>query len=192
MAIQFFCVACRQPIEIDDEFANQTVTCPYCRKVVTAPATTDQTIQDNPPIAAPSDVATTPASPTIASEALPRKNVLGWTSLVSVSVTLVIIAILIGIQVSIFKSLPPDTRPQDASKAINEEIQKRSGVVFLSILGSCVTPLIAVVCGIVGLVKRERPRWPAITSLVICGLMILFMCVVLSFAVMAAGGKPAG
>ena len=38
MAIRFACPSCRQPIEIDDEWAGQSVGCPYCRKVVTAPA----------------------------------------------------------------------------------------------------------------------------------------------------------
>lgn len=38
MAIQFICSGCRQPIEVDPEWAGQTVMCPYCRYVQTAPA----------------------------------------------------------------------------------------------------------------------------------------------------------
>jgi hypothetical protein len=38
MAIQFHCPSCRQPIEVDGEYALKEVACPYCRKVVTAPA----------------------------------------------------------------------------------------------------------------------------------------------------------
>ena len=37
MAIRFACPSCRQPIEIDNEWAGQSVGCPYCRKVVSAP-----------------------------------------------------------------------------------------------------------------------------------------------------------
>ena len=37
MAIQFQCPACREPIEIDGEWAGKLVACPYCRKAVTAP-----------------------------------------------------------------------------------------------------------------------------------------------------------
>lgn len=37
MAIQFQCPSCRQPIEVDDEWAAQPVACPYCGKTVTAP-----------------------------------------------------------------------------------------------------------------------------------------------------------
>ncbi len=38
MAIRFACPGCQQPIEVDDEWASQQVGCPYCRKVVSAPA----------------------------------------------------------------------------------------------------------------------------------------------------------
>ena len=37
MAIRFACPSCQQPIEIDDQWAGQSVGCPYCKKVVTAP-----------------------------------------------------------------------------------------------------------------------------------------------------------
>lgn len=37
MPIRFPCPACRQPLEVDDEWGGQTVACPYCRRVVTAP-----------------------------------------------------------------------------------------------------------------------------------------------------------
>lgn len=40
MAIQFRCVGCSQPIEVDNEFAGRTAMCPYCRRVVTVPAET--------------------------------------------------------------------------------------------------------------------------------------------------------
>ncbi|MBI4578167.1 MAG: hypothetical protein HY718_00600 [Planctomycetes bacterium] len=37
MAIRFTCPSCQQPIEVDDNWGGQSVACPYCRKVVTAP-----------------------------------------------------------------------------------------------------------------------------------------------------------
>lgn len=39
MAIRFACPACRQPLEVDDEWGGQSVACPYCQRVVTAPQT---------------------------------------------------------------------------------------------------------------------------------------------------------
>ncbi|MCH8968207.1 MAG: hypothetical protein IIA66_03700 [Planctomycetes bacterium] len=53
MAIQFNCPGCRQPVEVDDEWAGEHVTCPFCQRVVTAPAeSTITTLQnDLPPTA---------------------------------------------------------------------------------------------------------------------------------------------
>ncbi len=38
MVIRFACPSCQQPIEIDEKWAGQAVGCPYCKRVVTAPA----------------------------------------------------------------------------------------------------------------------------------------------------------
>lgn len=37
MSIQFLCVSCRKPIEVDDQWAMKIVQCPYCQEQVTAP-----------------------------------------------------------------------------------------------------------------------------------------------------------
>jgi len=37
MAIQFECVVCHQPIEVDGEWAGKTVACPFCHSRVNAP-----------------------------------------------------------------------------------------------------------------------------------------------------------
>lgn len=192
MAIQFFCVACRQPIEVDDGMANQTVTCPYCRKVVTAPAATDGAIQENPPIASPSDASQVPGPMPYAPQAPQGTNILSWVSLVCISVALVMLVIVFGVQLSIYKGLPPNTTPQEASKLVNAELQNRPGIWLLSIIGSCAAPLLSVICGIIALVRRRPPRWPAITALVICGMLTLIVCMGLVFMMSNAGGKPGG
>ncbi len=53
MAIQFNCPGCRQPVEVDDEWAGQHVACPFCQRVVTAPAESTITALQNdlPPTA---------------------------------------------------------------------------------------------------------------------------------------------
>ncbi len=63
MAIQFACPSCHQPIEVDDQYAEQQVTCPYCHNVVTAPATSTMQVgagADAPP---PGARPMTPPSP---------------------------------------------------------------------------------------------------------------------------------
>jgi hypothetical protein len=44
MAIQFSCPACGQPIEVDDEYGEHRVSCPYCRNIVNAPSESDPTL----------------------------------------------------------------------------------------------------------------------------------------------------
>lgn len=61
MAIQFRCAACQQPIEVDDQYANQSAECPYCRKVITVPGIS--TLADQPPAAARPSAAMPPVAP---------------------------------------------------------------------------------------------------------------------------------
>ena len=150
MAIQFFCVACRQPIEVDDVMANQTVTRPYCRSR-TAPAATDATFRDNPPIArTPRDRRRPPPLP-YAVEMPSGPNRWSWAS-----------ACLHIHNHDLFgdlhrrcpyhclASLPKDANPQQTNKLLMQEMQARSGlqIIFLT-TGLCATPVIAVICGIV-------------------------------------------
>lgn len=53
MAIRFRCPSCDQPIEIDAEWASKPVACPYCRKTVTAPASSTLEPADDVPVASP-------------------------------------------------------------------------------------------------------------------------------------------
>ena len=38
MSIQFLCISCGSPIEVDDQWSHQLVECPYCHDTITAPA----------------------------------------------------------------------------------------------------------------------------------------------------------
>jgi hypothetical protein len=154
MAIQFFCVACRQPIEVDDNMANQAVTCPYCR----APQ---------------------------------GRNTLSWASLGCVVASFAIIAILTGVGISIARGIDPNTPPQEIGKKINEELQKRPGVQVMSIVGTCVLPVVGVICACAALFRRTPPRWPAIVSLVLCGGLAILACLGLVVG-LAGAGKPGG
>ncbi len=49
--IQFQCVACGQPIEVDDEWVLKRVACPYCRKTITAPAESELSETEDVPVA---------------------------------------------------------------------------------------------------------------------------------------------
>lgn len=61
MAIQFSCSNCLNPIEVDDQYAEQMATCPYCRTVLKVPSTS--TLESEQPISArPVEPSATPQS----------------------------------------------------------------------------------------------------------------------------------
>ncbi|HKQ47467.1 MAG TPA: hypothetical protein VJZ71_05320 [Phycisphaerae bacterium] len=192
MAIQFFCVACRQPIEVDDEMANLTVTCPYCRKVVTAPAVTEGVMLENPPVASPSGTGGLPGTMPYAPTRPSGTNIWSWISLGCVSFSLIVLAVLLGLFASLAKGLGANPTPQEMSKFFAEEISKRPGIQALGMAGICFTPILGLVAGIVALVRRTPPRWPAVIALAVSGLFILLLCLNLVFSAMAMGGKQGG
>ena len=72
MAIRFQCGACSQPIEVDDEWAQRAVACPYCRKTITAPSESTLGDLSRIPMATPlMDVGSTVALPAPSSYAPP-------------------------------------------------------------------------------------------------------------------------
>ncbi|GMU33148.1 MAG: hypothetical protein HS101_16685 [Planctomycetia bacterium] len=176
MAIQFMCAACGQPIEVDDEMANQAVTCPYCRKVVTAPLVSEHQTLHDPAAARPTAAASGPAHhPPVPVAA--GTNILSWLSLACISGSLICFAVFVGFVLSIAKDHDIQQMPQaEFNKILQEEMIARTGVQFAGALGFCVFPPLGIVFAIVALVKRTPPKWPAITSLSISGLIILLMC----------------
>src|SRR5580765_4777196 len=69
MPIRFVCPSCQQPLEIDDQWAGQSVACPYCNRVVTAPATSTWTGGQQVPVASPARSAFDPPPPPAGSPA---------------------------------------------------------------------------------------------------------------------------
>jgi DNA-directed RNA polymerase subunit RPC12/RpoP len=65
MAIQFSCSNCLNPIEVDDQYAEQMATCPYCRTVLKVPSTS--TLESEQPISARPVEPTTSPEPSLPS-----------------------------------------------------------------------------------------------------------------------------
>lgn len=193
MAIQFFCVACQQPIEVDDEMANQAVTCPYCRKVVTAPSTSESRALGNAaearPTAEGSGADLAPPIPVATGT-----NVMSWASLGCISGSLICFAVFAGFVLSIAKNYDIQTMQQaEFNNILQKEMMGRPGVQFAGLLGMCVFPVLGIVFAIIALVKRTPPKWPAITALSISGLVLLIMCfgIMMNASQMASQGGGA-
>lgn len=203
MAIQFFCSGCGQPIEVDDNMANLAVTCPYCRKVVTTPpSSTLPSPPSMPPVPGVPMPPGAPTSPVAPSESLPygvgppglrKKAVLGWIAFAGAIFTVTICAYTLqafgGLMQGLNLQPQGQTEMQELQKTIQERAQQRPGLQVGMCAGWCLFPVSALVCGIIGLVRKEQPRWPSVASLVLLGLAIALNCLgVMRLGAMGAGG----
>lgn len=180
MAIQFICPSCGQPIEVDDELANELVTCPFCSEAATAPAKTDLT-PGSPAVAPP---AATPSPPGMdyapagapAPGSPPRwASVCAWISLACVLGSfflMVAAALLLG---DFLKELQTATDPAETQELIGEAVKSQPLGMVSYLCGTCVVPLAGIVLAIVALIGHARTRWPAITTLCVFGAGVLIL-----------------
>ncbi|MBI5763347.1 MAG: hypothetical protein HZA51_07475 [Planctomycetes bacterium] len=200
MAIQFLCSSCRQPIEVDDDAANQPVTCPYCRQVTQVPAASDPTVAAARASAPPPPPPTTAPSLTIGSESvgygpapipipqLEQGNKLSWASFVCAIISVFCFIGIIGYVASVAATLPPNPTPEQMNALVRERTAGPA-TQAIAILGSCVLPVIGVGLGIAALVKRTKPLWPAIVAMVIFSGFVLLTCASFALAVSSAATK---
>lgn len=205
MAIQFYCSSCSKAIEVDDEYANRAVTCPYCRTAVTTPSASDDSIARSNETAGefraeaePSgsgasmgQVPPLPGSPAwTGAPVAPAGNALGWLSLAGVTFTLVTFSIIGGFVLTIVRDMDPAIQSDTVAmqKYMQESLEARPGLQMLSMLGSCVVPVTAVICALASLSRRRQPKWPAITTLV-----VYFVCLLcLGFGLLVSASQLTG
>lgn len=187
MSIQFACASCRQPIEVDDELANQAVTCPYCRNVVTAPATSLAAPPAPPPPA--SGVGLPSAAPRPVEYGvppLPKPNKAASFSLICAVICLLSTCVVmvpgLGATMTAIRKVAPDGNMQGREKDLNEAMTKAMQeflskpwirvhgfvVLFFAVAG--------VILGILGLTRGEGRRWQAVSGLTVCGLFLACQC----------------
>jgi len=179
MSIQFLCVSCRQPIEIDDQWAMKVVECPYCHEQVTAPASS--TYQPGEPLVArgvaggpPSAVMSAPAAGPMTPERTRSGNAVAVASLVLSGLSLLLFVVfmgLMGAKLSSMKMSPsatPEQQVQDAQQFVLDAAEKGEPWVFTAIflmIGALACWPAGVICGLIGVSKPVR-RGYAITGLV--------------------------
>jgi len=174
MPIQFRCTHCGQPVEVDDEAAEQMASCPYCRQIGRVPAATDATITHDVPVATARLQETRPSVGPTPAQTNPADR-LGWIALV-----MMVIAVLcfLGWGVAfmiIVNEHGPMTDMNEIQTFVQEELENRPGLNNLAFFGACFLPVIGGGLAIVALARSARPRWPAIVSLCLIGGFILLM-----------------
>jgi len=184
MPIQFHCPGCGQPIEVDDDAANQPVTCPYCRRTSTAPAATALNFDPRP---RPAESQTARFSspqpqrnyPTAAAPGvgpISEGNKLAWWSLGLVTTCILLMIPIMTIMVSVRNQIPTTQDAVKDAENVSATLKEHVGFQVLSTAAGCVLPLAAIVLAVFALLGDRKPKWPAYTALGIMGGSILLMC----------------
>lgn len=198
MPIQYHCPSCGQPIEVDDDAANQPVTCPYCRRISTAPPVTAANFDAATRPAAGPSASGRPAPPANAMAGQPSPysaqppiaggNKLGWWSLGLISAAVVLMVVFMLISVTL---LGPGATTQDSTHAtqlMQEKLEEYPTLKLLSTSASCILPLTAMTFAIISLARGSRPKWPAYTTLGIVTGGVLLMCIALALQASLGSG----
>jgi hypothetical protein len=190
MAIRFHCASCRQPIEVDDEWALKAVACPYCRKTVIAPAESTLGDLSGIPVASPlGAVDEAGLAPPQELQGVrghrPNRFAVAALALAALAFLSFIMANVVASDhvLELEEFAQPGMTPQQQIDAFSKFVEDNGGkyptwfwTTFAMLGLSCVTWPIALTCGIIG-VMRQRQRGLAIVALVICGAQFaLFLC----------------
>ena len=182
MSIQFHCLACGQPIEVDDDAANQPVTCPYCRRVSTAPPMTAPNFDAKArPVGGTQGRPLTPGHPSgqptpyAALPPISEGNKLAWWSLGLIAATLLMLIPSSIMSASIMSAIPASQDAAWRMREFQEQAATHTGLQWLS--GAlCILPLAALTLSVISLIRGGRPKWPAYTTLGILTAGILLFC----------------
>ena len=195
MPIQFNCEGCRQPIEVDDEAANMRACCPFCSAVVQVPAVSDVAVARPDSFTQPTAVLQTaapvphrPGAPSdvarqFAGAAADRPNpsaTFGFLAMTTIIISVVLFAsVMIASMLAMLPHMPPPGAMPDYA-ALNEKMMayyESSSWVAVAAGFSHVLGFVGVGMAIGSLVRRERPRWPAMTVLGTgVGFLVLLIC----------------
>jgi hypothetical protein len=180
MAIQFQCSGCSQPIEVDDEHAGKTATCPYCQRLIAIPLSS--TIEPRPAVMARA-LSDEPAQPIarawLAQGARRQAISYGNYAIVCTSIMLLLCGAFIWRSVLIASRngllRVGETFALEDQKKYLELIQHDPFIIGPA-WGALFFSLFGVVLGVASLRQAARGNWRGILSCVICGLFLLCQC----------------
>ncbi|MEW6253400.1 MAG: hypothetical protein AB1716_22385 [Planctomycetota bacterium] len=195
MAIRFRCAGCGQPIEVDDEHANRSATCPYCNQAVPVPAASTYDPATAAPTAAPTArpafapglegaaAAPTPEALWAAAERARRRRsaaVWGNIALVCAGVA-VLLTVIMYIQIEMNPDLKTTFRRfQQLSPEESVKLQQQIARDFPGLIAcSCAFPVfvfLGLAIGIVCLVRARAANWRGIVAISACTLLLLLTC----------------
>lgn len=180
MVLQFLCPSCGHPIEIDDEWATQSVACPYCRNTVTAPAESNFVSPSSVPEARPFGVGTdgTVLQPPSDDSRGNRAAVIGFGLSCLWLMSHMITGAWFGPKFE--ELIGPDGDPRELRDYIYEHMQQGTlpdwiWTCVLMVVISLVLWVSGLICSIVGMKSPARRRL-SIVAFGILALGPLFLC----------------
>lgn len=190
MSIQFACPSCRSAIEVDDDMAGRDVTCPYCRHVVTTPATSTIAASEAGPPAATAAGSPVVSLPSQAPGGAAPKNWFATLGLVCAVVVGLSVFGLMMVAVKIARDHPVTAGTPLTVQQVQEYLKQDPAL--LGAFGLCVMMLFVgcvggIVFSVLGLTRRPGRRWQAIAGLTVCGFLLLYVC--LGFMTNAMRGR---
>lgn len=202
--IQFYCSSCGRPIEVDDPFAGQQATCPYCNQVTAVPrqSTYRPGIGGARPAAFPpagtigpaagrAGEAEPPAPPAgglhVGGGPAPRERLARrlsrWALLCTVVAVALAVAVMGAALIVFFERVDmaasaPLTREQQLQmqSELEKEVVRRFPWVPWAQLGSLSVCVVGLSLSITSVVSWPRRNVAGVMSLVVCGLMMLCFC----------------
>ena len=199
MAIRFACPACQQPLEIDDGWAGQSVACPYCRRVVTAPqsstwpsggfpmANPARPLEPTGPMGGygpPPTPGFAPPPPPMGyatqTTYAPRSgSTAGWALGLTITGAALLIGLMLALSVIAMKagvdSMPKGT-PEEQQRAM-QELLMRGGLphtqgLSLTAVAAMLTSIGGLTLAVRALVRQEGGRGMAIAACILGGLFL--------------------
>ncbi len=203
MPIQFICEECRQPIEVDDEAANLRAYCPYCNAVVNVPAFSDigvaqqtadtrtsHALQTAQPVSHRPGAVSGPALRPFERVSAPAhaSATFGFLAMTTMIISGVLFLVLMTtVMLVMLPEMPPPGAMPDYEKLNNALMTYAEdspwfpvAAEFFRILG-----IVGVGMAIGSLIRKERPRWPALSVLAIgLGFVLLLLFSVMFYALL--------
>ncbi len=207
MAIQFRCAQCSQPIEVDEQYANQTAACPYCHHTITVPPESSYAPKTSVVARPMEDAASPTGTPQPGLPALPPQlgqwqsaetaqqpqapNTLGTYAVICTVLALALVAaqvislVVLLLPVMSTASQPSLTLAPEQQKALEDIMLQHPWLRALQV-GATFFGLAGLVLGAVSLRQKPHGNWRGVSSVVLSGL--LFLCLCCSMALSLVGG----
>jgi hypothetical protein len=205
MPIRFACPACQQPIEVDEQWGGQSVACPYCQRVVSAPTSSTLPARQVPTASPATGYEPTPP-PATGSQPVhaPRPGGRGLLALglAMVSLVLGVAGWLVGVggplEARVIDRFGVNPSPEQIQQVVDEtraewakgNIQLDRRGVLASTIG-LICSAAALILAIQSLLRHERRRVSAIIACILGSLMLACEAPVMGLGCMGPRPLPA-